>query len=114
MAGFVTFDMDSQERTWSTANWVFAGVVDHVLSLVDDVDIVHELTVCKHHQNVDLKELEDENPEMFRRVIVALQKTCDQIIAGEVKVSVDGVVLDEESQTQYRQEVSRLAKLLKG
>lgn len=112
MAGFVTFDMHSLEKAWSTANWVFTGFIDHVLSLAGDVDVVHELTICKHHQNVDLKDMEDENPEIFHRVIDAFQKTCTRVIAGELSASVDGAVLDEESQTQYREEVSKLAKLL--
>lgn len=113
MAGFITFDKTDPERTWSSANWVFNGVLDHVLSThADDAECVERLTGCKYRQNVPMKYIEEENGGLFDRVVSYFLEACDHAANGEFKVSVNGETLDEESQTQFREAISDLRQLL--
>lgn len=113
MAGFITFDRESPEKTWSSANWVFRGFLDHVTSVTTiENDVVHKLTACKHYQRVGLDDMAEEQPEMFQRVLAAFKLGCSQIAGGNYLVSVNGNELDEESQNQYREAIHRLSELL--
>lgn len=112
MAGFITFDMNAPGETWATANWIFYGFIDHALSLVDDARTVEELTICRHHQNVDLEDLRSEDPELFQIALEAFRQACLRVASGDFQVSIEGRILDDNSQMQYQEEVSRLAKLL--
>ena len=113
MAGFITFDISCSDKTWSSANWVFAGYLDHVIEMVvDEADVVSELVVCRHHQIVDLKEIEQSKPAIFDQITDALQKACGLIAEGNLRVSVDGDELDSESQRQYRQAIEELSQFL--
>lgn len=112
MAGFITFSTGPPEKEWSSSNWVFVGFLDHAIGvLYEDEEAVHELTSCKFNQSVDLGDIAEESPEMHKRILLAFRASCTQIASGDFPVSVDGKVLDEESQLQYRDAVNRLSEL---
>lgn len=115
MAGFITLEADVPEKEWSSANWVFVGFLDHVMDVMsEDPKAVQELTVCKFNQSVDLDDLAQHNPDMYKRILAAFELSCSQIAGGSFPVSVNGNELDDQSQDQYRKAIHRLSELLPG
>jgi hypothetical protein len=113
MAGFITLDHECPDMTWSSANWVYAGFLNHVIhSIPDDEEVVRELTSCKYHQIVDLAEILGTRPGVYNRIVEAFSRTCNRIRRGDLVASVSGRELDEESQIQFRQAACELEEFL--
>jgi len=113
MAGFITYDITKPDCTWSSANWVYASFLDHVMELFsDEADVVRRLTSSKFNQSMSLSRLKEEDSALYSRILNAFKQVCEQIANRDSLASVNGNVLDEESQNQFREAIASLAELL--
>lgn len=113
MAGFITYDISKPDCTWSSANWVYTSFLDHVIELFsDDADVVHRLTSSKYNQSMSLSRLMEEDSELYGRILDAFKCVCEQVANKNCLASVNGKVLEEESQNQFRESIEGLSALI--
>ena len=113
MAGFITFDISNPESTWSSANWVYSSFLDHAIDLLaDDSDAVRRLTSSKYNQSLSLARLKSDDLEMYDQIVKSFHAVCEKVMNQECQASVNGKLLDEESQAQFRDEIQRLSDFL--
>jgi len=102
---------DGQDEMWMVARWAFCGYLEHVKNEVEgDQDL--ELTVDRAIA-LDGLHLTLLDESILQRLVPVLCQVADQIVAGRRKARVEGRgVLDERSQTQFREAVEQLRGLL--
>jgi hypothetical protein len=112
MAGFIQI---SKDRSWSSANWVYAGLLNHVIAnLRDNPAAAQQVEQCKWMQSLNLSWFEQDDPLLAAVVLKALKSTSTQVEQGKVKCELDGRILDDASQRQFIESVSELVEMLKG
>jgi hypothetical protein len=110
MAGFITL---SQDLSWSSANWVYWGFLDHVLNnLCEFPEAARMVEQCKWMQNMTFRFLEEDDPVSAGRVRNVLRKTAHEVTQGKHACQVDGRTLDDESQRQFVEAISRLLAMM--
>jgi hypothetical protein len=113
MAGFVVIETGLGDLAWSSANWVYYGLLEKTIeNAADTPEITKTLTMSMSMQSLSLKLSADKDTGQCRTIHSLLLKTCDQIGAGEFLVSVNNNILDHSSQLQFRGAVRHLSKLL--
>lgn len=113
MAGFITFDVSNPDRMWSSANWVYANFLDHAIELAsDDDDVIHRLMSSKYNQSLSLSRLRDDAPLIYNRIIEVFRRVCREIANQQRFASVNGKMLDDKSQVQFRDAIRQLNELL--
>lgn len=112
MAGLIEIDDD---HAWSSSNWVFWGILDHVLAANagSDREFLQRVELCKHMQAVLFPFLRQEDAALAERVWTALKIVVQRCADGDLPCSVDGRLLDDQSQKQFRGAAAELAQMMK-
>ena len=110
MAGFV---VRREGCEWSSANWIFWGFMDHLISsLTDDLEAIHRLEGCKWMQLLSVPMLEEEDAPSTAKILDAARVVATRCLRGELLCSVDGVVLDKVNQNQFKEAMKTLVSTL--
>lgn len=110
MAGIITI---SDDQRWGVSNWVYWNLMDHVLALLNEASTSsHFVEKCKWMQGLDIFNMAVEEPEIAGEVLTALKSAAQHCSKGIVTAKVDGRVLDEESQRQFREATHELTTML--
>lgn len=97
---------------WVVARWAFKGYVDQVLGEVrDDPDLAYAV---EQALALDGLHLALTDPAVLRRLLPVLHRVADEVVSGTRPVSVEGRILDERSQEQFRKAVAELRSMLPG
>lgn len=95
---------------WSVARWAYRGYLEHVRERVQGDS---ELEFCID-QAIALDGLHfpllDE--QIIGRLAPILRRVADEVVTGQLEACVEGSVLDERSQIQFRQAVGELRALI--
>jgi len=97
------------EDDWFVARWAFRGLLKRTLELSHDVDAQEKLGVALA---VDGLHFPDMAPGLVAKIAPALRKAIGDITSGDYKVEVEGRVLDDVSQAQFRNAVRALEPLV--
>jgi len=112
MAGFV---VRRNGCAWSSANWVFWGFMDHLIAaLADDTAAVQRMEQCKWMQMFSVPIMEEENAAATAGILDVARAVAHRCADGELRCSVDGMVLDEASQGQFREAMRMLVESFLG
>ena len=112
MAGVIRV---SDKQSWSSANWAYSALMDYLIEAVTGVqEIAHRVEVSKWMQHLSFPMLYEENPEVARIVFTTLQNVAERCAAGDLLCKVEGRVLDDVSQAQFREAMGRLVSVLKN
>jgi hypothetical protein len=110
MAGIVRI---TDEKSWSVANWVYWGVMDHVLdALASDPTVAHRVEGCKWMQILSFPLLRSDDAALAERVLTALETVANKCADGTLSCKVDGRILDDDSQQQFREATHELVVML--
>jgi len=103
--GVISNDKDG----WGVAGWAFRGYLDHVLAEVrDDPALAY---VLEQAMALDGLHLSLKNPVDVQRLRPVLVRVADEVISGVRRVRVEGRMLDDRSQDQFREAVTELRAL---
>jgi len=98
------------EGTWMVARWAFCAYLQHVEEEIrGDGDL--ELTIEKA-MALDGLHLALQDGQIVRRLIPVLRCVAAEIVDARRDARVDGRVLDEGSQAQFREAVGELRDIL--
>jgi len=87
--------------------------MDRALALVLHLpDVSRYIEECKWMQGFDVPLTWAEEPDIAHEVIAALTTAAEECSLGLVESKVDGRVLDEVSQKQFRESARQLASML--
>jgi hypothetical protein len=112
MAGTITV---AEDQEWRVSNWAYRCLMDQVLDmLTSEQRVANFVEVAKWNHGLDIPEMLREEPELARPVLGALKTAAQTCSEGQVPAKVDGRVLDEKSQQQFRQATLELATMLSG
>jgi hypothetical protein len=112
MAGFIEL---SEGREWSSANWVYYSIMDAVLEDVSQLgneELRTDVEQSKWMQNFSLTDVPV--AEWKDVVIGSLKRVCDAVDFGVLVAKVEGKILDESSQIEFKSEVRKLANELQA
>jgi hypothetical protein len=110
MAGIIDI---SEKQTWSAANWVYWGLMDHVLdALAGDPDVAHRMEVWKWMQSLSIPLLREDDPKSAEKAVTALKLVADRCANGDLVCMVEGKILDSGSQQQFRDSMHDLVSML--
>lgn len=110
MAGIITID---DNKRWEVSNWVYWNLMDHVLALVKETPASFQfIERCKWMQGLDIPVMKVDEHVIANEVLTALMSAARNISSGVVTATVDGRVLDEESQRQFREAAHELTIML--
>jgi hypothetical protein len=112
MAGIINI---SEKQSWSAANWVYWGLMDHVIdALAGDPDVAHRMEGCKWMQSLSFPLLREDDPESTKKVVTTLKYIAERCASGDLVCMVEGKILDSHSQQQFRESIRDLVNLLSG
>ena len=100
-----TISFAGPENTWLATRWVFFGFLEHVLAEVDTESVRDVLKEAMAYENLDFPTLD---APIAREVARALVRVAQKVGTGASKVSVEGRILDDSSQEQFRRKVKEL------
>jgi len=110
MSGIITI---TTEQDWMASNWIYWNLMDQIRNLVsDEADVLHFVEQCKWMHGLDIPEMKNSGMVFYDSVIIALQSAVQMCALGTVVAKVDGRILDDESQRQFRQATHDLAVML--
>jgi hypothetical protein len=110
MAGILRI---SDNQSWSAANWVYWGLMDHVLdALASDPDVAHRMEVCKWMQSLSIPLLREDDPKSAEKVVATLKHVADRCANGDLLCTVEGKILESGSQQQFRESMHNLVGML--
>lgn len=109
MAGTVRI---SENLSWSTANWVYWGVMDRLIEALADDPAAREAEQCRWLQSMDLPALRADNLAVAAKVVFTLKAVANRCASGELPCSVDGRPLDDGAQQQFKESAGQLAAAL--
>lgn len=111
MAGIITIN---DHQRWEVSNWVYWNLMDQVLQLVKEKSSASSQFVetCKWMQGLDIPEMKVEEHEIAGEILTALKSSAQNCSQGVITAKVDGRVLDEESQRQFREATHELVTML--
>lgn len=108
--GVISFG-EQPEEDWAVARWAFRGYLEHVKEGAGDDD---ELAYCLEQAiALDGLHLPLTDQSVVARLNSVLARVADEVIAGKRLVRVDGRILDERSQVQFRETVGELRALIR-
>ncbi|HVW01578.1 MAG TPA: hypothetical protein VHB77_14595, partial [Planctomycetaceae bacterium] len=111
MAGFIRF---SDARIWSSTNWVYWGLMDHLLdTFVNNPPAAKLVEECKWAQSLTFALLREESPESADEIREKLSVVAARIVKGELRCKVDGRELEESDQVGFRDELRRLSEMMR-
>lgn len=107
MAGFIEV---TEGHEWSSANWVYYLIMDGVLediSPLGNEDLNTDVEQSKWMQTFSIS---DVSIHEWRAVLIdSLKRVCEMVKAGKIVAKVEGKMLDEPSQAQFKSAVQELA-----
>lgn len=106
MAGFIEV---SENHEWSSSNWVFYSIMDGVLDEISrsgNEELRTDVEQSKWMQTFSLSDVQVD--EWKNLLIESLRRVCELIASGRYAAKVDGTVLDESSQDEFKSEARRL------
>ncbi len=110
MAGTITV---AEDREWQVSNWAYRSLMDRVLELVaGEPQIAHFIEITKWNHGLDIPAMQIDEPEIAGPVLRALKSAAQSCSEGTATAKVDGRVLDEESQRQFREATHELTTML--
>jgi hypothetical protein len=111
MAGIINA---SETQMWSSANWVYWGLMDHLIRAFDrdESDVARRIEVCKWMQSLSIPLLREDDPELAEKIFTTLKRVAAQCASGVLVCLVDGKKLDDTSQQQFRDSMNDLVKVL--
>ena len=111
MAGIIRA---SEKRTWSAANWAYWGLMDHVIdAFSQDPQTVRLVEECKWMQCLSVPLLREDYPESAEDVVVTLKSVAERCASGDLPCKVEGRLLDDSSQWQFREAMHELVSMLR-
>jgi hypothetical protein len=111
MAAFIEF---SDSQMWSTSNWVYWGLMDHLIdALASDTATAIQVETCKWAQSMSFPLLYEESIGLADQVRDKLEITATHIVNGELQCKVDGQEVDQSSQLQFRDEIKHLVETMR-
>lgn len=103
----------SDNQSWSAANWIYWGLLDHLLdALSGDPDVAHRMEVCKWMQSLNIPLLRDDDPKSAEKAVTTLRQVADRCASGDLLCVVEGRILDSSSQQQFRESMHNLVSML--
>ena len=111
MAGLVLFHDD---QAWSSRNWIYRGLLGHALAEYASADdrLAREIRLCMDIQSVLFPLLQERDAILAEQVRAALKKTARRCADGELLCSVEGRLLDDAGQLQFKEETARLVEMM--
>jgi hypothetical protein len=110
MAGFIDI---SEKQTWSAANWVYWGLMDYMIdAVVNEPELAHRVETCKWMQGLDMPSLREDDPVLAEKVFLTLKQVSEQCAGGTLQCKVEGRILDDASQQQFRESMNELVNIL--
>ena len=100
---------DTKEEIWLVARWVFHGLIARMMLLSDDAEVRAKLEIALA---VDALLFSDLAKDLSVKIAPTLRQAVDDAISGAYKVDVEGRVLDEASQAQFRRAVGELKRMM--
>ncbi len=111
MAGFIKI---SDSQAWSSSNWVYWGLMDHLIDVFsNDPATANLVEQCKWAQSMSFPILREDSPDMVGRIREDLETVAERIVLGELQCAVDGRELEQSSQLQFRGEIKRLTDMMR-
>ncbi len=106
MAGFITF---SDEMIWKKSNWAYWGLMDHLIQRFEsDESTKARLLQSKWMQNLHVPDLVNDHPNVSSEIIDALFSVAHDAAEGTLLCSVEGRVLDSDSQKMFSEAAQEL------
>ena len=106
MAGIINI---SEKQAWSAANWVYWGLMDHVITaLAGDLEVARRMEGCKWMQSLSIPLLREDDPESAEKAITTLKQVAERCANGDLICMVDGKTLDSPGQQQFRESMHEL------
>ena len=97
------------EDAWVLARWAFQGYLDHVLAEVgEDPPLAYVVNQAIALDGLHLQRKDVDTVQRLRPVLV---QVADEVISGVRRVHVEGRILDDKSQEQFRRAVTELRTL---
>jgi hypothetical protein len=110
MAGIIRV---SENLSWSAANWAYWCLMDHLISaLPARPDVVQRVEGCKWMQSLNFSLLREDDPETADLTLATLKHVASRCASGALTCMVDGKLLDNTSQKQFRESMTDLVKML--
>jgi hypothetical protein len=110
MAGTITV---AQDQEWQVSNWAYRSLMDYVLEIVaEDPVVANFVEVCKWNHGLDIPEMQVEEAAIAVPIVRALKTATQGCSDGSLVAKVDGRILDELSQSQFRDATHELAVML--
>jgi hypothetical protein len=95
---------------WVVAGWAFRGYLQHVLAEVrDDPELGY---LVEQAMALDGLHLPLKDTESVHRLAPVLLRVADEVVSGARPVHIEGRLLDERSQEQFREAVAELRAML--
>ena len=70
MAGLIILGAGNSDKTWSSTNLVFWALLDQEIDAIDaETAVIHELTIGRHCQCLDLHALAETMPEQRMQIL---------------------------------------------
>ncbi len=106
MAGFIEL---SENLEWSSSNWVYYSIMDGLLDEVARLENEELRTDVEQSKWMQTFSLQDIPVHDWRESLIeALKRVCSAIKSGKLVAKVDGNILDESSQKEFKSESQRL------
>jgi hypothetical protein len=110
MAGIIKI---SEKQFWSTANWAYWGLMDHLIdALANDTDAARRVEGCKWMQILSIPLLRKDDPKLADRILAKLKDVSAIGASGALVCKVEGRVLDSASQKMFRDTIKVLSDML--
>jgi hypothetical protein len=101
---------DSRGEDWLVARWAYKGFLAHARRAVaGDRELEGTIDQAAAFDGLHFEHIDD---EAAQRLLPVLVEVAGHVVAGRLLVSVEGRVLDERSQGQFREGVGRLGAML--
>jgi hypothetical protein len=96
---------------WVVARWAFQGYLEHVLAAVrQDPDLAHAVEEAIALDGLHLSLTDPASAERLGPILLLI---ADDVVDGRRDACVEGRILDDASQEQFRQAVRELRGMLR-
>jgi hypothetical protein len=110
MAGIITI---KEHLMWTKSNWVYWNLMDQVLEIVkNDPTVAYRVEQSKWMQHLGIPSMIKDETELADTVLTALKTAAQRCSEGQIAAQVNGRVLDDVSQRQFREATGELLTML--
>jgi cephalosporin hydroxylase len=76
-----------------------------------DLDVARRVETCKWMQSLSIPLLREDDPDSAEMILAKLKEVAQRCAVGDFPCAVEGSLLDDRSQAQFREAMSDLIKI---